>query len=103
VFLDGPQVVAPDYHWAYDLQCPPNNEYNDTNICLPAADKIMHEIQYNQHPSQRQQLLNQADEMYIKAAPRIWVYDGQLVAVLGKRVTSYYSSDLPDMRYWGIR
>jgi hypothetical protein len=24
-----------------------------------------------------------------------------LVAVLGKKVTSYYSSDLPDMRFWG--
>jgi peptide/nickel transport system substrate-binding protein len=102
VFLDGPQVVAPDYHWAYDLQCPPNNQFNDTNVCIPAADKIMKEIQYNEHPSQRQQLLNQADEMYIQATPRIWVYDGQLVAVLGKRVTNYYSSDLPDMRYWGV-
>ena len=102
VFLDGPQVVAPDYHWAYDLQCPPNNQFNDTNTCIPAADKIMKEIQYNEHASQRQQLLNEADQMYITATPRIWVYDGQLVAVLGKRVTNYYSSDLPDMRFWGI-
>jgi peptide/nickel transport system substrate-binding protein len=101
VFLDGPQVVAPDYHWAYDLQCPPNNQFNDTNVCIPAADKIMKQIPYTTDPTQRQQMLNQADQYYITATPRIWVYDGQLVAVLGKKVTSYYSSDLPDMRFWG--
>jgi peptide/nickel transport system substrate-binding protein len=100
VFLDGPQVVAPDYHWAYDFQCPPNNQFNDTNVCIPAADKIMKEIPFVTSQSKRQQLLNQADQMYIQSTPRIWVYDGQLVAVLGKKVTSYYSSDLPDMRFW---
>lgn len=100
VFLDGPQVVAPDYHWAYDLQCPPNNQFNDTNVCIPAADKIMREISFVTAEPKRQELLNKADEMYIEATPRIWAYDGELVAVLGKKVTSYYSSDLPDMRYW---
>jgi peptide/nickel transport system substrate-binding protein len=101
VFLDGPQVVAPDYHWAYDLQCPPNNQFNDTNVCIPAADKLMKQVPFVTQEPQRQQLLNKADELYIDAAPRIWVYDGELVAVLGKKVTSYYSSDLPDMRFWG--
>lgn len=100
VFLDGPQVVAPDYHWAYDLQCPPNNQFNDTNTCLPAADKIMKQIPYTTDASKRQQMLNQADQLYATATPRIWAYDGQLVAVLGKKVTGYYSSDLPDMRFW---
>jgi peptide/nickel transport system substrate-binding protein len=100
VFLDGPQVVAPDYHWAYDLQCPPNNQFNDTNVCLPAADKLMKQVSFTSQEPQRQELLNKADEMYIEATPRIWVYDGELVAVLGKNVTGYYSSDLPDMRYW---
>jgi peptide/nickel transport system substrate-binding protein len=101
VFLDGPQVVAPDYHWAYDLQCPPNNQFNDTNTCIPAADKIMKQIPFTTDQTQRQQMLNQADQYYVTATPRIWVYDGQLVAVLGKKVTGYYSSDLPDMRFWG--
>jgi peptide/nickel transport system substrate-binding protein len=100
VFLDGPQVVAPDYHWAYDLQCPPNNQFNDTNVCIPAADKIMREISFVTQEPKRQELLNKADEMYIEATPRVWAYDGELVAVLGKKVTSYYSSDLPDMRFW---
>lgn len=100
VFLDGPQVVAPDYHWAYDLQCPPNNQFNDNNVCVPAADKIMKEIPYTTQEPKRQELLNKADEMYIENTPRIWAYDSELVAVLGKNVTSYYSSDLPDMRFW---
>ena len=102
VWPDGPQVVAPEYHWAYDLQCPPNNQFNDTNVCIPAADTLMRETAYITDKTKLQQVLNQADEMYIKATPRIWVYDEELVAVLGKKVTSYYSSDLPDMRYWGI-
>jgi hypothetical protein len=38
--------------------------------------------------------------MYIENSPRVWAYDSELVAVLGKNVTSYYSSDLPDMRFW---
>jgi peptide/nickel transport system substrate-binding protein len=100
VFLDGPQVVAPDYHWAYDLQCPPNNQFNDTNTCVPAADKIMKEIPYVTQEPKRQELLNKADELYIENTPRVWVYDSELVAVLGKDVTGYYSSDLPDMRFW---
>jgi peptide/nickel transport system substrate-binding protein len=100
VFLDGPQVVAPDYHWAYDLQCPPNNQFNDTNTCVPAADKIMKEIPYVTQEPKRQELLNKADEMYIENSPRVWAYDTELVAVLGKNVTNYYSSDLPDMRFW---
>lgn len=100
VFLDGPQVVAPDYHWAYDLQCPPNNAYNDTGICIPAADKLMREVAVTTEEPRRQELINKADEYYIKATPRIWVYDTELVAVLNKDVTAYYSSDLPDMRFW---
>jgi peptide/nickel transport system substrate-binding protein len=100
VFLDGPQVVAPDYHWAYDLQCPPNNQFNDNNVCVPAADKIMKKIPYTTKEPERQELLNKADEMYIENTPRIWAYDTELIAVLGKSVTSYYSSDLPDMRFW---
>jgi peptide/nickel transport system substrate-binding protein len=100
VFLDGPQVVAPDYHWAYDLQCPPNNQFNDTGVCVPAADKLMKQVPDVTQEPQRQQLLNKADEYYIQATPRVWVYDSELVAVLGKNVTGYYSSDLPDMRFW---
>lgn len=100
VFLDGPQVVAPDYHWAYDLQCPPNNQFNDTDVCIPAADKLMRKVSETTQEPERQELLNKADELYIQATPRVWVYDSELVAVLGKKVTSYYSSDLPDMRFW---
>jgi peptide/nickel transport system substrate-binding protein len=100
VFLDGPQVVAPDYHWAYDLQCPPNNQFNDNNVCVPAADAIMKKIPFVTKEPERQELLNKADELYIEETPRIWAYDTELVAVLNKDVTNYYSSDLPDMRFW---
>jgi peptide/nickel transport system substrate-binding protein len=100
VFLDGPQVVAPDYYWAYDLQCPPNNLFNDTNVCVKAADKAMKEVPYTTKEPDLQNLLNKADEEWIEEAPRIWVFNQKLVAVLGKNVTGYASSDLPEVRHW---
>lgn len=103
VFLDGPQVVAPDYYWAYDLQCAPNNDYNDTLICIPGADKLMKQIPYVTQEAKRQQMLNEADKLYAEATPRIWVYNQEIVSVLNKDVTSFYSSDLPDMRFWAKR
>ena len=100
VFVDGPQVVAPDYYWAYDLQCPPNNLFNDTNVCVKAADKAMKEVPFTTKEPDLQNLLDKADEEWIEEAPRIWVYNQKLVAVLGKNVTGYASSDLPEVRHW---
>ncbi|MBS1861948.1 MAG: ABC transporter substrate-binding protein [Actinobacteria bacterium] len=100
VFLDGPQVVAPDYYWAYDLQCPPNNGFNDTNLCVPAADKAMKKVPYAKNEAELDALIKEANELWIEATPRIWVYNQQLVAVLGKSMTGYYSSDLPEVRWW---
>ncbi|MHB1807732.1 MAG: ABC transporter substrate-binding protein, partial [Solirubrobacteraceae bacterium] len=106
VIAIGPQIVAPDYYWGYDLQCPnykPLNEenpYNDTGICLPAADKLMKQLAYVKNPEKAQQIANEADEMYIKAVPQIWIYNQKLVTVLGKGITSFYSNDMPEMRFW---
>jgi peptide/nickel transport system substrate-binding protein len=100
VFLDGPQVVAPDYYWAYDLQCPPNNEFNDTDVCVKKSDAAMKKVPFTTEEPQLQELLNEADEGWIEEAPRIWVYNQQTVAVLGKDMTGYYSSDLPEVRWW---
>lgn len=100
VFLDGPQVVAPDYYWAYDLQCPPNNEFNDTDVCVKKSDAAMKKVPFTTEEPQLQELLNEADEGWIEEAPRIWVYNQQVVAVLGKDMTGYYSSDLPEVRWW---
>lgn len=101
VFLDGPQVVAPDYYWAYDLQGPPNNQFNDTRVYIPKADKLMKELPYVTSASKRQELLNEVDKLYIEATPRIWVYNQDYVSVLNKDVTTYYASDLPEIRFWG--
>lgn len=100
VFIDGPQVVAPDYYWAYDLQCPPNNEFNDTNICVKQSDAAMKKVPYAKSEAEFTELVNTANKGWIDAAPRIWVYNQKLVAVLGQKVTGYYSSDLPEVRYW---
>jgi peptide/nickel transport system substrate-binding protein len=100
VFVDGPQVVAPDYYWAYDLQCPPNNEFNDTDVCVPESDAAIKKVPYTTKEPQLKELLNKANEGWIDAAPRIWVYNQQLVAVLGQKMTGYYSSDLPEVRWW---
>jgi peptide/nickel transport system substrate-binding protein len=99
VIAIGPQIVAPEYYWAYDLQCPDVNPYNDTLICIPQADKLMREIAYSS-PEKAQQLANEADELYIKATPQIWVYNQKLVTILGKNITTFYSSDLPEIRFW---
>jgi peptide/nickel transport system substrate-binding protein len=100
VFVDGPQVVAPDYYWAYDLQCPPNNEFNDTDICVKESDAAMKKVPFTTEEPQLKELLSKANEGWINAAPRIWVYNQKLVAVLGKKMTGYYSSDLPEVRWW---
>ena len=77
VFVDGPQVVAPDYYWAYDLQCPPNNEFNDTDVCVKESDAAMKKVPYTTQEPQLKELLNKANEGWIEAAPRIWVYNQQ--------------------------
>ena len=102
VELEGPQVVAPTYFWAYDLQCEPKNP-DGTSICLPAADKLMTRVQdgaYIGNKAEEQKVLNEVDEMYIKAVGKIWIYNSQLVSVLSKSITSYYSSDIPQVRLW---
>jgi len=99
VIAIGPQIVAPGYYWAYDLQCPNVNPYNDTLVCIPAADKKMNELPYAS-PEKAQQIANEADELYIKATPQIWVYNQKLVTILNKDMTSFYSSDLPEIRFW---
>jgi peptide/nickel transport system substrate-binding protein len=99
VIAIGPQIVAPEYYWAYDLQCPNVNPYNDSLVCIPQADKLMREISYSS-PAKAQQLANEADELYIKATPQIWVYNQKLVTILSKDMTSFYSSDLPEFRFW---
>ncbi len=100
VFVDGPQVVAPDYYWAYDLQCPPNNAFNDTDVCVKSSDALMKKVPYTTKEPELQELLNKANEGWIKAAPRIWVYNQKTVAVLGQNMTEYSSSDLPEIRLW---
>jgi peptide/nickel transport system substrate-binding protein len=99
VFIDGPQVVAPDYYWAYDLQCPKVNPYNDTLVCIPEADKIMRKIPSSSGET-RQTMLNDVNKMYMDAAPRIWVYNAANTVVLNKRVAKFYASDLPEVRFW---
>lgn len=100
VFVDGPQVIAPDYYWAYDLQCPPNNGFNDTDVCVRKSDALMKKVPYTTQEPQLQELLNEANEGWIEAVPRIWVYNQKAIAVLGPKVTGYYSSDLPEVRLW---
>ncbi len=106
VIAIGPQIVAPEYYWGYDLQCPEHNPFNDTLVCLPAADKLMKELPYVRaagNSAKAQQIVNEADEMYIKATPQIWIYNQKLVTVLSNQITSFYSDDMPEMRFWAMR
>jgi peptide/nickel transport system substrate-binding protein len=96
----GPQIVAPEYYWAYDLQCPDVNPYNDTLACIPQADKLMRELAYTTSSAEFQKKVNEADELYIKATPQIWIYNFNLVTVLNKDITGFYSDDQPEIRFW---
>jgi peptide/nickel transport system substrate-binding protein len=100
VIAIGPQIVAPEYYWAYDLQCPDVNPYNDSLVCISKADKLMRELAYTTDPEKAQQIDNEVDSLYIKATPQIWVYNQKLVTILGKNITTFYSSDLPEIRFW---
>lgn len=100
--LEGPPVAAPGLFWSYDLQCPPENPYN-LSVCLPEADKLMHEVQYGvfaDDPEKEQEVLNEVDQMYIGAVAKIWLYNVKLVSILSNSITSYYSSDVPEARFW---
>ena len=99
VFIDGPQVVAPDYYWAYDLQCPKNNPYNDTLVCIPQADSLMKKIPAATGQN-RQNMLNEVNKLYVTASPRIWVYNAANTVVLSKNMKQFYASDLPEVRFW---
>jgi peptide/nickel transport system substrate-binding protein len=102
VELEGPLVTAPAYFWSYSLQCEPKN-MDGTSICLPEADKIMTEVQdgvYQNDPAKEQEILDHVDELYIKAVGRIWVYNTEFLSVLGKKVTGYHSSEIPEVRWW---
>jgi len=96
----GPQIVAPDYYWGYDLRCPEVNPYNDTLVCIKKADKLMESLAYAKSPAQAQQIDNEVDELYIKSSPQLWIYNQKLVTVLSKNMTKFYSSDLPEFRFW---
>jgi peptide/nickel transport system substrate-binding protein len=101
IFYEGPAAVAPEYYWAYDLQCPKENPYNANLACVPAADKLMKEVFKTTNEATRQRLFDEADRLYVKDTPRIWVYNSEPVTVAAKDVTSVYLSDgLPDMRFW---
>jgi len=100
VIIIGPQIVAPEYYWAYDFQCPNVNPYNDTLVCLPKVDKLMKELAYTTSPATFQKKVNEADELYIEATPEIQLYNFNLVTVLSKDITGFYSNDQPEMRFW---
>jgi hypothetical protein len=58
------------------------------------------EVPYTTNKANLQEKLDEADEGWIKEAPRVWVYNQKVVAVLGKNMTEYASSDLPEVRFW---
>ena len=98
--MDGPDLVSPIYYWAYDLQCPPNQQFNATLVCIPQADALMKQVETTTNPSTAQSLLNQVDRLYYNDAPRIWMWLPQLVYVINRQMKTVYASNLPEMRYW---
>ena len=60
----------------------------------------MEALAYAKTPAQAQQIDNEVDALYIKSSPQLWVYNQKLVTVLSKNMTNFYSSDLPEFRFW---
>jgi peptide/nickel transport system substrate-binding protein len=87
---DGPSVLAPDYLWGYDAEC--NVSYNLSEICIPAADKIVAQLRKTTNPGKRHQLADEAARLWIADSPRIQVYADRFTAVVNNRVKHYYFS-----------
>jgi ABC-type transport system substrate-binding protein len=60
----------------------------------------MKELAYTTNPATFQKKVNEADELYIEATPEIQIYNFNLVTVLSKDITGFYSDDQPEMRFW---
>ena len=48
----------------------------------------------------RKKLTDRANQLWIAGSPAIKLYADRYVAVLGKNVTGYYYSHLPEFRLW---
>jgi peptide/nickel transport system substrate-binding protein len=100
--LVGPGVVAPDYYWDYDGECPgPTNTIPYTGTCIPAADKLIAKLRETTDPAKRKEITDQVARLWVEKYPYIEPYGEQAVVVLSKRVSAFDYHHVPDMRLWG--
>jgi peptide/nickel transport system substrate-binding protein len=98
VRLDGPGVIDPGYYLGYDMKC--KIGFNLSEICIPAADKLAAAARNETDEAKRKQLYDQISRLWLADSPKIQVYADKHVAVLSKRVKSYFYSHEPDFRTW---
>jgi peptide/nickel transport system substrate-binding protein len=101
---EGTQVVAPDYFWGFELQCPEANPFNAALYCNHTTDKLMKELEagaFLDDHTRELEVLHQVDEAWIAAAPKIWIFNADFVSVVGRNITSFYASRFPTLRLYG--
>lgn len=87
LFYDSPGVYAPDYHWDYDMKC--GSMFNSDQSCNPEADKLIAKLRSTTDEAERQDITDQAAEMWIEDSPRIQVMQDKFVVVLGNKIDHF--------------
>jgi peptide/nickel transport system substrate-binding protein len=98
VRLDGPGVIDPGYYLGYDMACKVG--FNLSEVCVPEADKLLVQARDETDEATRKQLYDRISRLWLADSPKIQVYADKNVAVLSKRVKSYFYSHETDFRTW---
>ena len=96
---DGPGVIEAGFYLGYAMDC--TNAFNAAGICIPAADKLLHEARRTVDPTERQRLWDELTKLWVQNAPMIPVFAEKSVSVLNKRLKTYTYSHELDLRSWG--
>jgi peptide/nickel transport system substrate-binding protein len=94
----GAGIIDAGYYLDYDMRCGQAN--NLVSMCVPAADKLLLQMRASTNEKKRQQLLNKITALWRADFPKIQVYGYKDVAVLNKRVKSYFYSHELDFSGW---
>jgi peptide/nickel transport system substrate-binding protein len=96
--LDGPGVIEAGYFLGYDLKC--GIGFNLSAICIKKADTLLAQGRKTINKAKRQRIWNQIAVLWNANSPKIPVYGDKYVAVLNKRVKSYFYSHEIDFSTW---
>jgi len=99
---DGPGVIDPGYYLDYDMRC--NISFNLSDICIPAADKLLTTARQTTSVKKRTQLYAEITKLWVAQVPKIPLFAIKAAAVLHSRVKGYvFNQVYPDFSTWTIK